>query len=58
MGLSQTICLGWPGIAILPISVSQIAGITGMNHRDQLFSALWLFHLPQPWGQEFFFPFF
>jgi hypothetical protein len=31
--VSQTICLGWPWPAILPISASQIARITGMRHQ-------------------------
>jgi hypothetical protein len=32
-GVSQTICLGWPLSTILPISVSQVAKITGMSHQ-------------------------
>jgi hypothetical protein len=28
----RTVCPGWPQTAILPISISQIARITGMNH--------------------------
>jgi hypothetical protein len=33
MRVSQTICLGWPWTAILPISASQIARITGVSHQ-------------------------
>jgi hypothetical protein len=29
---SPTICLGWPGIKIHPISASQVARNTGMSH--------------------------
>jgi hypothetical protein len=32
-GFSQTICPGWPGTSILPISSSQVARITGMSHQ-------------------------
>jgi hypothetical protein len=32
-GVLQTICSGWPQTTILPISASQIAGITSMNHE-------------------------
>jgi hypothetical protein len=31
MGVSQTICLGWPWTMILPISVIQVARITGSD---------------------------
>jgi hypothetical protein len=36
MGVSLTFFLGWPQIAILLISVSQLAGITGMSHYSIL----------------------
>jgi hypothetical protein len=34
MGVSRTICPGWPQPAILPISISasQVARITGVSH--------------------------
>jgi hypothetical protein len=32
-GVSSVICLGWPQSAILLISSSQVARITGMSHR-------------------------
>jgi hypothetical protein len=32
MGVSWTICLGWPGTVILCILVSQVARITGVSH--------------------------
>jgi hypothetical protein len=31
--VSQTICLGWPWTVVLPISASQVAKMTDMNHR-------------------------
>jgi hypothetical protein len=31
MGVSWIICPGWPWIMVLPISVSQVARITGMS---------------------------
>jgi hypothetical protein len=34
-GVSPTICPGWPQTVILPISVSQIARITGVSHCTQ-----------------------
>jgi hypothetical protein len=34
--VSQPICPGWPGITILPILASCIAGITGRVHSAQL----------------------
>jgi hypothetical protein len=30
---SQTICLGWPGTMIFPISASHVARITGLSHQ-------------------------
>jgi hypothetical protein len=36
MGVSITVCLGWSQTMILPISASQVAGITGMSHHDPL----------------------
>jgi hypothetical protein len=36
MGVSQTFCPGWPQTKIHPISASQIARITGVNHYTQL----------------------
>jgi hypothetical protein len=38
-GISRTFCLGWPQTMILLISTCQVATITGMNHRAQL----WIF---------------
>jgi hypothetical protein len=32
-GVSQTICPGWPRTAVIPISVSQVARITGMSQQ-------------------------
>jgi hypothetical protein len=32
-GALRTICLGWPQTVILPISVSQVARITGVSHQ-------------------------
>jgi hypothetical protein len=32
MGVSRAICLGWPWTMILPISVFQVARITGISH--------------------------
>jgi hypothetical protein len=32
MGVSRTICLGYPQALILPISASQVAETTGMSH--------------------------
>jgi hypothetical protein len=32
MGVSQTICSGWPQTLILLISVSQVASVIGMSH--------------------------
>jgi hypothetical protein len=32
MGISWTVCLGWPQTVILPISPSQVARITIINH--------------------------
>jgi hypothetical protein len=37
MGVSLTICLGWPLISILLISVSEVARITGVNHQHPAF---------------------
>jgi hypothetical protein len=31
--VSRTLCLGWPRLAILLISASQVARITGMSHQ-------------------------
>jgi hypothetical protein len=31
----RTLCLSWPQIVILPISVSQLARITGVSHQHQ-----------------------
>jgi hypothetical protein len=33
MGVSRTICPGWPRTMILLISASQVAGIAGVSHR-------------------------
>jgi hypothetical protein len=33
MGVSRTICHGWPGTVILLISASQVARIIGMHHQ-------------------------
>jgi hypothetical protein len=33
MGVSQTICPGWPQIVNLPISAFQVARITGVSHQ-------------------------
>jgi hypothetical protein len=40
-GVSQTICLGWPGTVILPISASQITRITGMSHLAPSLGCWW-----------------
>jgi hypothetical protein len=42
----RTICPGWPLTVILPISASQVAGITGVSHGTRLsFALLWVFKL-------------
>jgi hypothetical protein len=33
MGVSRTICLGWPRTVIFLVLASQVAGITGVSHR-------------------------
>jgi hypothetical protein len=33
MGVSRTICLGWPQTMILPILASQVARITSVSHQ-------------------------
>jgi hypothetical protein len=35
MGISETVCLNWPGTIILPILASQIGRITGISHKYQ-----------------------
>jgi hypothetical protein len=36
MGVSPTICLGWPWTLIFPIAVSLVARITGMSYQCHL----------------------
>jgi hypothetical protein len=35
--VSWTVCLGWPWTMFLPISASQVAGITGMSYWPPAF---------------------
>jgi hypothetical protein len=35
MGVSHTICPGWPQTSILPISASHVARVTGLSHQLQ-----------------------
>jgi hypothetical protein len=49
MVVSQTLCLDWPQTAILPISTSQVARITGMIHQHPAtlyFLSLILYYTP------------
>jgi hypothetical protein len=36
MGISWTVCLGWPLMAILPISAPRVTRITSMSHNTRL----------------------
>jgi hypothetical protein len=47
--VSKTICRGWLRTAILLISASWVAGITGVGHQLTSFVPLWI-HLPSPRG--------
>jgi hypothetical protein len=47
MGISLTFCPNWPQTAILPISASQVAGITIMSHYAQLSECFLILLMPR-----------
>jgi hypothetical protein len=42
MGILWTVCLGWSGTSVLPITASQVARIIGVNHCGWLLCLLLL----------------